>query len=202
MKTTEGEGVGARYVAHNTSKQPRAGASRWGLERLTRKSITHTDLHKLSDRLVNVQLEHFGAWISHMQTWTHKTHYGPDLGAITTFPLIVYFVLGHGTNTQMSFVPGLPSENLEIPKIETFTTLEAHNFVCRPWIEVTFEAKLQVSSRVFQRYVARHYTQINQADSRLLMIGSQIANLTFDPFFAHNLCFNYPNGSCEIILSI
>jgi hypothetical protein len=30
------------------------------------------------------------------------------LGEATTFPLIVYFVLGHGTNTQMSFCPWTP----------------------------------------------------------------------------------------------
>jgi hypothetical protein len=47
----------------------------------------------------------FGAGTSHGQTWTHKTHHGLDLGEDITFPLIVYFVLGHGTSTQMSFCP-------------------------------------------------------------------------------------------------
>jgi hypothetical protein len=32
-----------------------------GLGRLTSNSITHTDLHKLNNKLVNVCLEHFGA---------------------------------------------------------------------------------------------------------------------------------------------
>jgi len=45
---------------------------------------------------------------------------------------------GHGTNTQMSF----PSGNLEIPKLGTLVILEAHNFVCRPSIEVRSKAKL------------------------------------------------------------
>jgi hypothetical protein len=44
--------------------------------------------------------------------------------------------------------------------------------------------------------------QGNQGDSWLLVVGSQIANLTLDPSFGHNLCFNYPNGSCEPILNI
>jgi hypothetical protein len=46
------------------------------------------------------------------------------------------------------------------------------------------------------------WTQINRCDSRLLMVGSQIANLTLDPSFGYNLCSRCPNGSCEPILNI
>jgi hypothetical protein len=46
------------------------------------------------------------------------------------------------------------------------------------------------------------WTQGNQGDSWLLVVGSQIAKLTLDPSFGHNLCFRYPNGSCEPILDI
>jgi hypothetical protein len=46
------------------------------------------------------------------------------------------------------------------------------------------------------------YTQKNQGDSWLLVVGSQIVNLTLDPSFGHNLCLKYPNGSCEPILDI
>ncbi len=45
-------------------------------------------------------------------------------------------------------------------------------------------------------------TQGNRVDSQLLVVGSQIANLTPDLSFGHNLCFRYPNGSCEPILNI
>ncbi len=38
--------------------------------------------------------------MSHGQTLTHKTHHHLDLGDATTFPLIIYFVLGHRTNTK------------------------------------------------------------------------------------------------------
>jgi hypothetical protein len=41
-------------------------------------------------------------------------------------------------------------------------------------------------------------TQRIQGDSWLLMVRSQIDNLTF----GHNLCFKYPNGSCKRILDI
>jgi hypothetical protein len=45
----------------------------------------------------------FGARMNHRQIRTHKTQPGPDLGEGTAFPFIVFFVLGHGACTQMSF---------------------------------------------------------------------------------------------------
>jgi hypothetical protein len=46
------------------------------------------------------------------------------------------------------------------------------------------------------------YTQGNWVDSWLLVVGSQIANLTSGLSFDHNLCFRCPNGKCEPILVI
>jgi hypothetical protein len=46
------------------------------------------------------------------------------------------------------------------------------------------------------------YTQVHQGDSYILMGGSQIGILTPAFSFGHNLCLNYPNGSCETILDI
>jgi len=46
------------------------------------------------------------------------------------------------------------------------------------------------------------YTRGNRGDSQLLVVGSQIANLTPDLSFGHNLCFRCPNGSCKPILEI
>ncbi len=45
-------------------------------------------------------------------------------------------------------------------------------------------------------------SQVNRVDFRLLVVGSQTANLTPGLSFAHNLCFRCPNGSCEAILDI
>jgi hypothetical protein len=39
--------------------------------------------------------------------------------------------------------------------------------------------------------------QENLGDSKLLVIESQIGNLTPDSSFDHNLCFKNPNGSCK-----
>jgi hypothetical protein len=41
-----------------------------------------------------------------------------------------------------------------------------------------------------------------EVDSRLSVVGSQIASLTLDPSFARNLGCRCPNGSCEAILDI
>jgi hypothetical protein len=41
-----------------------------------------------------------------------------------------------------------------------------------------------------------------QVDSRLLVVGSQIASLTPGPSFAHNLGCRCPNDQCEAILNI
>jgi hypothetical protein len=46
------------------------------------------------------------------------------------------------------------------------------------------------------------HKQGNQGDSRLLVVGSQIGNLTSNPSFGHNLCLRCPNGSCEPIVDI
>jgi len=88
-----------------------------GLGRLTSNSIIHIDLHKPNNKLVSAYLEHFGARTSHGQTQTHKTHYDPDLGETTTFPLIVYSMLAIGPAPKCHFVPGLPSGSPEIPKV-------------------------------------------------------------------------------------
>jgi hypothetical protein len=52
----------------------------------------------------------FDAWMSHEQTQIHRTHHSLDLGEATTFPLIIFFFLGHKVSTQMSFC-------LETPKL-------------------------------------------------------------------------------------
>jgi hypothetical protein len=121
----------------------------------------------------------FYAQTSHGQTQTHKTHHSPDLQEATTFPLIVFSMLGHRASTQMSFCHGIP----KFPKIGTPRTLEGHNFLCRPSIEMRSEAKLYPSSRALQRYVACHL-QANKS-RQFLTFNAWESNWQFDsqPFF-------------------
>jgi hypothetical protein len=109
-----------------------------GLGWTTSGSIIHVDRHKPNNKLVSAELEHFWCTDEPRANTDHKIHHGPNLGEATTFPLIVYFVHGHGANTQMSFC----LESPKIPKIGTPTTLAAHNFVYIPPIEVRSQAKL------------------------------------------------------------
>jgi hypothetical protein len=53
-KIAEGKGVGARSLARITlGVEGFGGAPRWGLGRMTNKSITHMDLHKPNNKLVS-----------------------------------------------------------------------------------------------------------------------------------------------------
>ncbi len=113
-------------------------SSRMGIRKIDKQISTHIDLHKPNNKLVSAYLEHFGARTNHKQAQIHKTCHDPNLAP------------------KHHFVLGLPTKSPEIPKIGTLATLGAHNFVCRPPIEMRFQAKLQPSSRAFQRYVLWH----------------------------------------------
>jgi hypothetical protein len=106
-----------------------------------------------------------------------------------------------GPAPKCHFVPGLPNGSPEISKVGTPVTLGAHNFVCGPSIEMRFKEKLEPSLRAFQRYVARHLHATKLGRFLTFTVESQIANLTPDLSFGHNLCFKCPNGSCEPILA-
>jgi hypothetical protein len=54
VTTTERKGIGACSLACNTlGVEAHVGAPGWGLRRLTKKSITHTDLYKPNNKLVS-----------------------------------------------------------------------------------------------------------------------------------------------------
>jgi hypothetical protein len=54
VKIVEGEGIGACSLAHSTLRvEGCAGTLGWGLGKLTRNSISYTDLHKPNHKFVN-----------------------------------------------------------------------------------------------------------------------------------------------------
>jgi hypothetical protein len=72
----------------------------------------------------------FGAWTSHKQTQTHKIHHNKNLGEATTFPFILFFVLGHrGLHPNVILSQDSQVESPKIPKIGAPATLEAYNFI-------------------------------------------------------------------------
>jgi hypothetical protein len=75
----------------------------------------------------------FGARTNHGQTWIHKIHHDP-------YSILYAWPRGLHPNVILSRDTQVGSP--EIPKIETFATLEAHNFLWRLSIEMKFKAKL------------------------------------------------------------
>jgi hypothetical protein len=107
-----------------------------------------------------------------------------------------------GPARKCHFVSGLPSGSFRILKIGTLVTLGAHT-LCEDlrlgWgLEQSCNPHRELSKGMWHVTC----TQGNQGDSPLLVVGSQIDNLTPGPSFGHNLCCNYPNGSCKPILDI
>ncbi len=131
---------------------------------------------------------------SHGQLPCHMTHHGPDVGEATTFSLIVYFVHGHRTSTQMAFCLG------GVPKFPKLVLLWL-------WGPITLRSDLRfrwslnqicsLHQELSNNMSHATYTQVNWGDSWLLVVGNQTTNLTPDPSFGHNLCFGCPNGSCK-----
>jgi len=133
----------ARSLACSTLEvEGRAGAPGWDQKEW--QAITHS--HGLTQNQITSWLVHnwsnFGARTSHEQIRTHKTHHGPNLGEANTFPLIVYFVPGHGTNTQMSFCPGTPKWESWNPLNSDSHNFGVHNVACKHQIEMRFKKKL------------------------------------------------------------
>jgi hypothetical protein len=140
----------------------------------------------------------FGARMSHEQTRIHKTHHGPDLGEATIFPFVVFFVPGHRANTQMLFCPRTPKlgilkfPKLGLPRLWMLTT-SSIDLRLRWGQKQSFKSFQELSNNMWHA----SYTQINLGDSWRSVVGNQIGSLIPDLFFGHNLCFKYPNGSCE-----
>jgi hypothetical protein len=157
---------------------------------------------RTKERVIVHSLNNFDARTNHDETQTHNTRHGPNLGETTTFPLIIFYVHGHRASTQMSFCLRFPSGSPKIPKIGTFTILKhitlCANLQLRWGLKQSCRPCQELSNGMWHAI----YTQGNQGDSRLLVVRSQINNLTLDLFLGHNLCLKNPNGSCKPILDI
>ncbi len=160
-----------------------------GLRRMiSNHSFTWT-CTKPNNKLVNAQLEHF--WCQDEPQVNSDSQDSPRPGLGGNHHLPPYSILCAQPQDQRPNV--ILSRDSQIPTTGTPATLGAHNFVCKPLIEMRSKAKLQPSLIDFQRYVTCHHRQRIRGDSQLLVVGSQIGN---------NLCVKCPNGSCKPILDI
>ncbi len=122
------------------------------------------------------------------------SHHLPPYNIICDWP--------HGLHPNVIF-PRTPKLGiLKFPKMETPAILEAHNFLCKLSIDARSKAKLYLSSRTFQWYMACHLHARNSR--QFLIFSGQKSNwhLIFDLSFGHNFCCKYSNGSCKPILGI
>jgi hypothetical protein len=145
----------------------------------------------------------FGARTSHKQTQIHKTHHHSDLGEKHHLP--PYSIIC--ASPRDPHPNGILSRDSQmgVPKLPKLGLLWL-------WGPITSRADLRLRWGLKQscspcQEVSNSishviFTQGNQVDSWLLMVRNQIANLTLDPSFGHNLCFRCPNGSWELILDI
>jgi hypothetical protein len=108
-----------------------------------------------------------------------------------------------GASTQMSFCPRTLNFQVRVSKFPKlgFLWFWTPMTLC---VDLRLRWGLKQSCSPCQK-LFNHMWQIicthgNWSDSQLLVVRSQIDNLT--PSFAHNLCFRYPNGSWEPILNI
>jgi hypothetical protein len=138
--------------------------------------------------------------------WTHLTHHGPDSGEATTFPLIVFSTALRRDYIQMALFPGTP-------KLESRNCLETVSVgVLGLWELITPDCRVGSQQGLNQSCSPRwnlsndvSHSQIGcreKVDSRLLVVGNQIANLIPGPSFAHNLGCRCSNGQCEAIFDI
>jgi len=70
------------------------------------------------------------------------------------------------------------------------------------WLRQSLKRSCSPYQKKFNSMWHATYTQVNQGNSWLLMVKSQIHNLISNLSFGHNLFLRYPNGSCEPILNI
>ncbi len=71
-------------------------------------------------------------------------------------PIQYSLCLSAAPTPEWIFVPRLLRTNPEIAKVWTPTTLQDYNSLLKPWIRMRSKAKLQISSRDFQRCVPIH----------------------------------------------
>ncbi len=72
----------------------------------------------------------------------------------------------------------------------------------KPLIDMRSEGNLYPCWKLFNDMWHAICTQGNRGDSWLLVVRSQIVNLTLDPSFGHNLCFKCSNELCKSICDI
>ncbi len=104
------EGIRVRSLARNISAiEGHARTQRWGLQRMTSRSIIHTNLHKPNNKFFSAWLEHF--WCTNEPRAYTDSRDSPQVkfgGSHHLHPYSIFCDVNHGGCIQMSFCPRTP----------------------------------------------------------------------------------------------
>jgi hypothetical protein len=174
-----------------------------GLGRVTSFSITRSNLHLTNHKLVNslsrapLVLRRATGNFGLTRFTTAQTRGKPP-------PSPIQYSLHYSATLTSKWHFSRNSQG-GIPKLSQFGLPGLWQFItpCSDlrlgWgLKQTCSSPWQLSNGVFHSTC----THRGRVDSRLLVVGSQIASLTPGPSFIHNLCCKCPNDSCEATFDI
>jgi hypothetical protein len=147
-------------------------------------------------------------WVLGQATGTldYKTHHGADSGRVTTILPIVFFVPLRRTCTRMALFPGTPKlESRNCPEIVPVGVPRLWELIppdCKVWLWRGLNQSCSPRQDLFNDILYSQFGGREEVDSQLLMVGSQTANLTPGPSFAHKVSYRCPNGQYEAIFDI
>jgi hypothetical protein len=160
---------------------------------MTSGSIIHTNLHKLNNKLINAWFEHFWCMDESRANTDSQDSSHPKLGGNHHLLPYKIFMFGHRANTQMSFCPGGPKLGVQKFLKLGFLQLWRPITSCADlWLRWGLKQSCSPRWKNFNDMWFITWTQLNQGDSRLSVVGSQIGSLTPIIPFGHNLCVKYP----------
>jgi hypothetical protein len=106
----------------------------------------------------------------------------------------------------MALFPGTPKlESRNCPEIVPVGVPGLWELItpdCRVWLQRGLNQSCNPRQDLSNDISHSQFGSREEVDSRLLMVGSEIANLTPGPSFAHNLGDRCPNGQCKAIFDI
>jgi len=100
----------------------------------------------------------------------------------------------------MTFCLGTPKWDL--PRLRLLRLWGAITLRANLWLKWSLKQRCSPCRELSNNMSHAIYVHGNRVDSWLLVVGSQIVNLTPGPSFGHNLCFRCPNVRCDPILDI
>jgi hypothetical protein len=111
-------------------------------------SSSSEKIEKFNERLGTIFLKEFKATFS-IVVYELEFKYSANYTEVFAFKQLARYVHYEALDVYIlsqDFQVGVP----KIPKLRAFATLGAHNFLCRPPIDMRSNAKLYPSSRAFQ----------------------------------------------------